>query len=148
MIKYFSYGSNLNSDRMKERGVNFISRTFGILKDYKLVFNKIASRNPKEGYANIVVSKNSIVEGAIYEINDADIFLLDKYESYPKHYYRKEVEVQSSNELIKCITYIANDSKVMEGLKPSDDYLKHILKGKDLFTENYYNKLEKTELLK
>ena len=149
MINYFAYGSNINSDRMKERGINFISRKFGILKDYKLVFNKIASRNPNEGYANIIICKNSIVEGAIYEITDESISLLDKYESVPKHYYRKEVEIQDSNKLIKkCITYIANNSKITEGLKPSTDYLNHILKGKDLFTENYYNKLEKTNVYK
>ena len=147
MINYFSYGSNLNTDRMIERGVNFISRKFGILKDYKLVFNKLSSKNPKEGYANIINSKDSVVEGAIYEINNNDILILDRYEGFPKHYYKQVIDIQSNDGMVKCIVYIANGSKVIEGLKPSKDYLDHILKGKDLLTESYYNNLEKTELL-
>jgi gamma-glutamylcyclotransferase (GGCT)/AIG2-like uncharacterized protein YtfP len=133
---------------MKERGIDFISRTFGILRNYKLVFNKLSSKNSKEGFANIITCQDSIVEGAIYEINDSDIFLLDKYEGIPKHYYRKNIEVQNNNGMVNCIVYISNESKIIEGLKPSEDYLNHILKGKDLFTENYYNKLRNTELLK
>ena len=43
MINYFSYGSNVSEFRMKtERNVNFKSRKFAILENYKLIFNKVS----------------------------------------------------------------------------------------------------------
>ena len=147
MIYYFAYGSNMNPDRMMERGIIFKSRSFGILRDYKLSFNKISSKNPKEGYANVIVSKHSIVEGCIYEVSNSDILLLDKFEGYPKHYRREEIVVQNNSGMIKCIVYIANNSKVLEGLMPTTDYMSHILKGKDMLTESYYTNLKNIKLL-
>jgi gamma-glutamylcyclotransferase len=148
MVKYFAYGSNLDTKRMIERGVVFTSRQFGILKDYKLVFNKKSSKNNlKEGYANIVKSKGSIVEGGIYEITEESVLLLDKYESFPKHYIREYIDIEASDRTIRCIVYVATTDKVMDDLKPSKEYFSKILEGKDLFTEEYYNNLIKTELL-
>lgn len=148
MVKYFSYGSNLDTKRMIERGVVFTSREFGILKDYKLVFNKKSSKNnSKEGYANVVKSKGSIVEGGIYEVTEESILLLDKYESFPKHYTREYLDIETSDRTIRCIVYVATPEKVMDGLKPSKEYFSKILEGKDLFTEEYFNNLSKTELL-
>ena len=54
IIKYFAYGSNMNPELMRERNINFSLRKRVILRYFRLEFNKIASRNPKEGYANIV----------------------------------------------------------------------------------------------
>jgi len=51
-MKYFAYGSNMNKDRMTERGINFTSRQFAKLADYKLVFNKKASKG-NYTYSNI-----------------------------------------------------------------------------------------------
>jgi len=148
MVKYFAYGSNLDSKRMIERGVVFTSRQFGILKDYKLVFNKKSSKNNfKEGYANVVKSKGSIVEGGIYEITEESISLLDKYEGYPTHYSREYIDIEASDRTIRCIVYVATSEKLQEGLKPSKEYFSKILEGKDLFTEEYFNNLNKTELL-
>jgi gamma-glutamylcyclotransferase len=148
MVKYFSYGSNLDSKRMIERGVVFTSRQFGILKDYKLVFNKITSKNnSREGYANVIKSKGFIVEGGIYEVTDESISLLDRYEGFPKHYTREYLDIETSDRTIRCIVYVGNTEKLREGLKPSKEYFSKILEGKDLFTEEYYNNLIKTELL-
>jgi len=148
MVKYFAYGSNLDTKRMIERGVVFTSRQFGILKDYKLVFNKKSSKNNfKEGYANIIKSKGSVVEGGIYEITEESISLLDKYEGYPTHYSREYLDIEVSDRTIRCIVYVANSEKLQEGLKPSKEYFSKILEGKDLFTEEYYNNLIKTEVL-
>ena len=148
MVKYFAYGSNLDSKRMIERGVVFTSRHFGILKDYKLVFNKKSSKNNlREGYANIVKSKGSVVEGGIYEITEESVLLLDRYEGFPTHYSREYIDIEAEDRTIRCIVYIAITDKVMDGLKPSKEYFNKILEGKDLFTENYFNNLIKTEVL-
>jgi gamma-glutamylcyclotransferase len=62
-MKYFAYGSNMDSERMSERSIRFSQRTHATLKGCRLDFNKVASRNPQEGYANVVKFENGIVEG-------------------------------------------------------------------------------------
>lgn len=145
-MKYFAYGSNMNPERMRERGVNFSNREHAILEEWRLEFNKIASRNSKEGYANIVEDEKSVVEGILYTIQDSDIEKLDRYEGYPDHYNRIKVRVKlDDGREIETITYIAKPDKVREGLKPSKKYLNHLLKGCDLLSEKYCEWLKSQE---
>lgn len=147
-MKYFAYGSNMDPDRMRRRGIRFYKREHAILEGWRLKFNKIASRNPREGYANIEKDPRSIVEGILYEIQDSDIEKLDKYEGYPNHYYRIKVRVKlDSGEEVEAITYIARSNKVREGLKPSKEYLSHLLKGCDLLSKEYCEMLRNWETL-
>ena len=153
-MKYFAYGSNMNQEQMKERGIHFLERKHAILRGYRLEFNKLASRNPQEGYANIVPNENEIVEGILYEISDLDLPELDKYEGYheheeyPNHYNRIKVKVKlDDGQEIEATTYIANSAKVREGLKPSREYLNHLLEGKGILSETYYQKLKSWETL-
>ncbi len=148
-MRYFAYGSNMNPEQMKKRGIRFKKRERAVIKGWRLEFNKMASRNPdREGYANIVKDDKEFVEGILYEIAEKDIQKLDRYEGCPNHYYRISVKVilESSNE-VEAITYIANPNKVKEGLKPSKEYLSHLLKGCDLLSKEYCEKLRKYETL-
>ena len=147
-MKYFAYGSNMNPNRMKEREINFSKREHAILERWRLKFDKVASRNPNEGYANIEEDDESVVEGILYTIQDVDIEKLDRYEGYPNHYRKLKVWVKLDNgEEEEAITYVATPDKVREGLKPSKDYLNHLLKGCDLLSEEYCEKLRKWETL-
>jgi cation transport regulator ChaC len=147
-LKYFAYGSNMDPDRMRVRGVNFLKREHAILEGWRLEFNKVSSRNSKEGYANIVRDENGIVEGVLYDIADSDLKILDRYEGYPSHYERIKVVVRMDDgEMVEAITYVAKPDKVREGLKPSKEYLNHLLKGCDLLSEEYCRKLRKLETL-
>ena len=92
-MKYFAYGSNMNPERMKQRGIKFTQREWAILKNWRLEFNKKASRNLKEGYANIVRDNNEAVEGILYEISEENVKKLNKWERYPIHYDRTTVKV-------------------------------------------------------
>jgi hypothetical protein len=124
-MKYFAYGSNMNPERMRGRNINFSSRERAILRGWKLEFNKEASRNPKEGYANIVPDENGIVEGILIVI-----------------------EVQLDNgQKVMATTYVANPSKVKEGLKPTREYLNHLLKGCDIPSKEYCKNLKSSETL-
>jgi len=147
-MKYFAYGSNMDPNRMKERGINFSKREHAILEGWKLEFNKVSFKNPKEGYANIVMNENSVVEGVLYEIPDSDLKTLDRYEGYPSHYGRiKIIVIMNNGEKVEAVTYVAKPDKVKDGLKPSREYLSHLLKGCDLLSEEYCNKLRRLERL-
>ena len=151
MINYFAYGSNISSHRMlSERKINFISRKSAILENYKLVFNKVSKNNCYLGFANIVESQNDIVEGVLYEIEENDINIIDRFEgstSTPKHYFRKNVNVICDNKIVDAIVYIANPIMIRENIKPDKKYLNYILEGKDLFSADYYEMIKSTKTL-
>lgn len=147
-MKYFAYGSNMDSQRMKDRGINFSKKEPAILKDYKLCFNKQASRNPNEGYANLIPKEGTATEGILYEINDEDIEKLDKYEGYPNHYDKKTIKVKLKNgNEVDALVYLAQSDKTKNGLKPCKEYLNHLKQGEDLLSEKYSNLLESFDTL-
>ena len=142
---YFAYGSNMDETRINKRNVKFSEKFRGVLKNWELVFNKKAFDKEGVAYANIMSKLGSNVEGIVYKISKNSIFELDKAESYPRHYEKKEMLLESdSGEIFNCITYIANPIQVMEGLKPEKEYLDHILAGKEFLSKDYFSLLEKT----
>ena len=88
------------------------------------------------------------MEGILYEIEESDLSRLDKFEGYPFHYRRTRVYVKlDSGEEVEAITYIAQQEMVKDGLRPSKEYLSHLLKGCDLLSKEYHEKLRKTSTL-
>lgn len=146
-MKYFAYGSNMNAERMKSRGIDFTSRVFARLDDYKLVFNKKAHKYEK-AYANIGPLKGSHVEGALYEFPDAQIGNLDRCEGHPDHYIRKELTIlDQDGQSVSAMVYIAHQDKIASDLLPDRDYLNHLLQGKDLLSASYYDELVRVKTL-
>ena len=79
---YFAYGSNLHHLQMKRRCKDSIFLKKINLQDFRLTFRNM--------YADIEFKKNSIVQGALFEISKIDEKKLDMYEDYPivyKKYY-------------------------------------------------------------
>tara|TARA_B100000768_G_scaffold178053_1_gene193184 strand:- start:276 stop:680 length:405 start_codon:yes stop_codon:yes gene_type:complete len=74
---YFAYGSNLHHFQMKERckDSKFLKKIF--LKNFRLTFRS------KYRAADIEITKNSKVPGALFEISKSDEKKLDAYEDYP-----------------------------------------------------------------
>ena len=143
-MKYFAYGSNMDKDRMLQRGLNFTSRQFAKLEGYKLVFNK---KSDKQGMvANIEQSKTDSVEGVLYEFPDNEIKNLDSIEGYPNHYDRIKIIVLSKDDTpTEATTYIAKQDKIVNGLYPKKEYLSHLLAGQDILSKEYFDNLSKTK---
>ena len=79
---YFAYGSNLHHLQMKRRCKDSIFLKKINLKNFRLTFRNM--------YADIEFKKNTIVQGALFEISKIDEKKLDVYEDYPtiyKKYY-------------------------------------------------------------
>ncbi len=144
MVLYFAYGSNMNPERMRERGVKFKSFRPAKLKGYRLAFNKACYTFPGYGCANVEPDPNGVVEGVLYEVLEG-LESLDSYEGYPRHYGRREVEVETpSGEKVKAVCYVAQPAFIKEGLKPHPNYLKHLLKACQLglLSKSYCKKIE------
>jgi len=82
---YFAYGSNLHLKQMASRcpGSKYIGRA--ILPHYRWQINQ-------RGFANVVHSDGSWVEGLVYELSVADERQLDRSEGVAKECYSKAYE--------------------------------------------------------
>jgi len=131
---------------MIDRKVEFTDMQKGIMRDWKLVFNKISDENNSVGFANIVPEHGSTVEGIIYKVNENTIQTLENKEGVPNHYHKKIMPVENSNkEFVDCMVYIANHSKTDNSIKPKKEYLDHLLEGKEFLSESYFSELKNTE---
>lgn len=147
-MKYFAYGSNCNPAVMKKKGVEFSSSKRAVLKGYRLLFNKKAMREnlpPGIGFANINEDPEGMVEGILYDIEDDHLGRLDESERYPDHYTRIEVTVQTEDGMVLSNSYQAQPDKIANGLKPSRNYLNHLLAAKDFISWQYYQALDKSQ---
>lgn len=124
---YFAYGSNLNKQQMKERCPDSQPKFVALLPNYKMVFWGWL-RRWRGGVASIRLSRGDKVLGAIYQISDRDLRLLDKYEGCPGTYNRLKVTVfDEDNNPVEAVTYIKAGQ--LEETPPSPAYLAIIQQG-------------------
>jgi gamma-glutamylcyclotransferase (GGCT)/AIG2-like uncharacterized protein YtfP len=140
MVRYFTYGSNMSVPRIIKRGITPSKGNVGILDGWELKFNKKASAGDWS-FANIVEKEEGVVEGIVFEISEEELNLLDKFEGAPKHYKREKISVLSRGEIIECITYIAQENYIVEGLFPTKEYLGFLIEGSSLLSDEYRKNL-------
>jgi len=143
---YFAYGSNMNPDRMRSRGLEFDSAVSATLPQAQLLFNKRAADAPHRSYANIGFHHSSVVEGVAYRLTDhRQIFKMDPFEGAPRLYSRDIFTVHSSEGPIAAWVYVANKAMLQDDLKPARWYLEHLLAGREFLSEDYYQRLTQVE---
>ena len=121
---YFAYGANLNQKQMKERCPDSKPLFTAVLPNYKLVFVGW-SRQWRGGVASIKSFRGERVRGAIYEVTEACLQRLDRYES---GYNRLKVTVVGEDdEHIEAVTYVKTGR--LEDATPSKEYLAIIQQG-------------------
>ena len=126
---YLAYGSNLNLEQMKYRCPKAKKVGAFLLKDWALEFRY---------YLTIRKEKGAVVPLGIFEIDKVDEKSLDRYEGYPTHYFKEEIEVELNGKSIKAMVYIMNP-KIRKVMQPDMFYLRTCLEGyKDFgFDANY-----------
>lgn len=126
-MDYFAYASNLSQQQMSERCPDSQPKFRAVLPNYKLIFAGW-SRKWRGGTASIKPFQGEKVVGAIYEISERDLRLLDRHEGYPTVHNRLNVLVITEDgEAIKAVTYIKRTQS--EETQPSREYLSVIQQG-------------------
>ncbi|MGP8075730.1 MAG: gamma-glutamylcyclotransferase family protein [Thermoplasmata archaeon] len=147
---YFAYGSNMDLARLHRRRIHPQAEPKGaILPGYSLKFNKMASADPNEGFANIVVETGQQTEGVLLQVSTADLDRLDLYEGARIGHYRRiqvRVKLDDGSE-IEATTYEANPAWVKSGLKPKREYLGHLLAARSLLSPEHIRSLERVETI-
>lgn len=122
-MKYIAYGSNLNLTQMAYRCPGAYIITKGYLKDHTLAFcgSKTGS------YATVLPKKGDKVPVTVWEIDNQNEEALDLYEGYPTFYYKRIMDVETGDGIIKAMIYIMRDD-AKRG-EPSEQYIMTCLQG-------------------
>ena len=117
---YFSFGSNMNPDLMKDRCPSAEKVGVALLADHEIVFNRKGSYRPG-GVASVQQNKSKRVYGIIWKINPLDFEKLDKAED-PEAYIRFEEDILTlDGKTLRCHVYKA----IPQGkFDPDKEYLK------------------------
>ena len=133
-IGYFAYGSNMDLNRLYQRGIFPRRGLPAHVEGFALKFNKSNGRSLC-GFANIVPDREGIVEGVVWVLPHASLKVLDKWEGVPTHYSRHLMTVGTEFGRIPCYTYLARQTR--DGLTPEGWYVDHLLAGERYLSEGY-----------
>lgn len=124
---YIAYGSNMHLEQMKHRCPD--SKLLGVseIEDYGLEFH---GRNGG-AVATIVPREDSRVPVVLWEISERDERNLDRYEGFPRLYFKKDFRVYHGKRKVNAFAYIMSSGYDV-GI-PSEYYYNVILEG---YTDN------------
>ncbi len=126
---YIAYGSNLNVEQMSERCPAATPIGTAILHDYELYFKGSGTGS----YLTIEPKIGGKVPVAIWEVTPLDELALDRYEGYPRFYYKQDftLEVTDLNGEefgeMECFAYVMTKGRHY-GL-PTAYYLATCMRG-------------------
>mgnify|MGYP000557276995 CR=1 FL=1 len=132
---YFAYGSNLNPSQMAERCPGYRSLGVARLPGHRLVFPRF-SPSRRCASAGFEPSPRDVLWGALYDVPDADLTILNYHEGYnpdgppdQNRHELREITVlrQGGSEPVRALTYAAVPDGTSE--LPSREYLDTIIDG-------------------
>lgn len=108
---YIAYGSNLSVEQMAYRCPD--ARVIGTaeIEDYALLFKKFATIEPKKGKRVPVL---------VWEISPSDEKSLDRYEGYPRFYYKMDMMLAvrmagtDTSQELTAMVYIMDERRRLE----------------------------------
>ncbi|MCM1362571.1 MAG: gamma-glutamylcyclotransferase [Clostridiales bacterium] len=114
---YIAYGSNINLEQMKYRCPH--SKVVGTseIKDYELEFR---------GVATIVPNKGATVLVLIWELDERDFLVLNRYEGWPRLYRQETMFFELNGREVEGMAYLMNYGELSP---PSPQYYNTILQG-------------------
>ncbi len=147
-MKYFAYGSNMYTRRLRERVPSAVDDTVAVLPKHVLRWHKIGDDG--SGKCNVFFTGkiDDVVYGVVFIIPDADIGLLDKAEGVGSGYERKTVVLETNVGAIQADAYRARPDAIDENLKPYGWYRDLVLAGarEHGFSVEYVDEVENREV--
>ncbi len=149
-LHYFAYGSNMNPERVLARKLPTVGNPEpATLKNYELCFNKISRYRVGAASANITPMFGCSVVGVLYRLTSTRaIKSMDPFENSPEDYAREAVFVHLGHDarsdeakLITAWTYIAKPHAIDDTLRPTREYVGHLL------ASPFMTEIERTRLL-
>jgi len=129
MLNYFAYGSNMSVSRLSARVQ--ITRLLGVgtLSRHVLRWHKRSKDRSAKCDAFFTGNPENRVFGVLYQIDDSQKSRLDRAEGLGHGYLVKAERIESNNEIVHAVLYVATPEFIDESLKPYDWYKDHVLLG-------------------
>ena len=130
---YLAYGSNLNMEQMQWRCPDAKPLGTAEISGYRLIFKGSSSG----AYLTIEQEAASSVPVAVWAVSEADEARLDRYEGFPRFYYKKELDitytgmVSGKKRKVRAFVYIMHEDRSF-GI-PSKMYMDICREGYDDF---------------
>lgn len=127
-MKYFAYGSNMSSRRLKYRTPNVECIGVYMLKQYDLRFHKRSVDGSGKCDAFFTGHDDDLTWGVVYEIDEEEKLYLDTIEGVGKGYEIQNVVVHDElGEKLDVFMYVATD--IDPAAIPYSWYKIHVLTG-------------------
>ena len=148
MVYYFAFGSNMNIERLETarlqpEGLRIYEVIGGRLDDYRVCFDKTASKLIAGGVTNIQAAPGEAVFGTLNLVDPRALEILDLYEQVEDNLYQRiEVRCQRTDGAwVDAIAYQAQPP-FDESALPCREYLNHLLEGEQYLPEDYFEILK------
>ncbi|WBU54329.1 gamma-glutamylcyclotransferase family protein [Paracoccus sp. SCSIO 75233] len=126
MARYFAYGSNMLSSRLRARCASARVVGAAFADGYDVALDKIG----RDGSGKATLTPGGAgAHGVAFELDDADLPLLDVIEGVGQGYDRRVVPIRCDGDQSGAFTYIAPERFRDAGLPPFDWYLALIVAG-------------------
>ncbi len=126
-MRYFAYGSNMCSSRIKKRVPSCAFYEVGVLKGYILKFHKRSVDGSGKG--NVIPSQNaeSEVVGVVFDFDPNEKDLLDTAEG--PGYRDIQIQVATSHGEVSAHMYVALPNFIDDSLVPYSWYKDFVIEG-------------------
>jgi hypothetical protein len=129
-MKYFAYGSNMWTRRLRARAPSCQFVTTAKLLGYKLCFHKRSSDQSSKCNAFETGSNSDLIWGVVFDIQPSEKKKLDEAEGLGSGYNEKTVDLISRSGVhMTAITYYAEKKAIAEGMPPYGWYKELVLNG-------------------
>jgi len=127
-VRYFAYGSNMLTNRLRERVPSATPIGVGQLPGYALRWDKRSSRDASgKCDAEATGRQEDVVWGVVFEIDPEDKPALDQAEGLGAGYLERSVNVLTEAGPVVAVTYYATDKDA--SLRPYHWYKALVIAG-------------------
>ena len=129
MIYYFAYGSNLHPARLMERAPSAELIGVATHPNHRLTFHKKSDDGSSKCNMFNSGSQSDLMYGAIYKLNPEHKNQLDRFEGKGYGYIDNNIALHHDGYEYTCFTYCAQQSHIIDNLKPYHWYKKLVILG-------------------
>jgi gamma-glutamylcyclotransferase (GGCT)/AIG2-like uncharacterized protein YtfP len=132
-IFVFAYGSNLDSKRMRDRVPSATVVGISELPLHTLRFHKWNEDGTAKANALLTGAESDRVEGVIYQVDEAHLPALDRFEGNGNGYERYSMPFRvrkgARRGAYQAWVYIGQESHIDDELLPAQWYVDHVVRG-------------------
>lgn len=145
--RYFAYGSNMSTERLRGRVPSAYARGRGRLLHHALRWHKIGRDG--SGKCDVeLTGPQDAVWGVLFDVAWAEKPALDAAEGLGIGYFEKEVRIVTDDDECRALTYHANPDRIDPARRPLDWYKDYVVRGarEHGLPADYVREIEQVEI--